>query len=167
MTPKTIATSDARIGAIGNGMSHCIASFDSENPATPANAIWASDGLTAEARQQHERQREDRGDRRGHDGAAPERIQHEQADRRRHHGHQHAQRCDLGNGDGGHLELPDRAAIGQPLAEEHHRHDDHQERQALTSTVLREPTEVGLHLGEARLHEADGEAGERPSATPS
>ena len=32
------------MGAIGNGMSHCIASFDSENPATPAKAIWASDG---------------------------------------------------------------------------------------------------------------------------
>ena len=44
MTPKTIATSDARIGASGKGMSHCIANFDSEKPATPANAIWARDG---------------------------------------------------------------------------------------------------------------------------
>ncbi len=44
MTPKTIATSDARIGASGKGMSHCIANLDSEKPATPAKAICASDG---------------------------------------------------------------------------------------------------------------------------
>ena len=41
--PNAVATMVAPIGASGKGTSHAIAIFDSVNPATPANAIWASD----------------------------------------------------------------------------------------------------------------------------
>jgi hypothetical protein len=42
-TPNAAAIVAASSGATGNGMSQFIASFDSENPAIPAKAIWAND----------------------------------------------------------------------------------------------------------------------------
>jgi hypothetical protein len=40
MTPTMVATSQARIGDIGNGMPRVEANFDNANPAVPAKAIW-------------------------------------------------------------------------------------------------------------------------------
>ena len=78
ITPKSMATSAARIGASGNGMSHWIANFDSENPATPANAICASDVCPPKPVNMTNDRASDRDDR-GHDGAPPHRAEHDQA----------------------------------------------------------------------------------------
>ena len=42
-TPTTVATRDARIGAIGNGTPHECPMVLRANPATPARASWASE----------------------------------------------------------------------------------------------------------------------------
>ncbi len=43
INPKIIAPMAASRGAIGNGMSYCVANFDSAKPATPAKAICESE----------------------------------------------------------------------------------------------------------------------------
>lgn len=41
--PRRAATSEQKTSAIGNGMLQFVVTFESVNPAAPANAAWASE----------------------------------------------------------------------------------------------------------------------------